>query len=72
MEFTIIAAVTDETLAYDMAEQLSHEDLMSFIQHIDMIVGDWEFTEMIYEWAREQHGQYLAEKDDIEREMRYL
>lgn len=71
-DFSIIASVNLETLIDDFVNQLSYEEMLSFIAHLDMIVGDWDFTEMIYEWSREQHKEFLAEQEDIQREVRYL
>lgn len=71
MDISIISSVDFETLVDDFANQLSYEEMLEFIGLLDMIVADWDFTEMIYNWAREQHKEFLAETDDTIREVQY-
>jgi acetylglutamate kinase len=72
MEFTAVVNLDFDQLAVDITHQLDNEEILRFIMDLDTHIGDWSFTEMIYEWAREQHKEYLAEKEDMEREMRSL
>lgn len=71
MDFTAVVKLDFDQLAFDMAEQLDYEEIVAFIRDLDSRVGDWSFTEMVYDWAREQHKEFLAEKEDRDREARY-
>lgn len=72
MSCTLVTDINLDTLADQMSYQISTEELFDFIVQLDGYVADWDFTEMIYEWAREQHKEFLAEREDIERQMRGL
>jgi hypothetical protein len=71
MDFSVCTEIDSEDIAWEMAKQLTHEEMLDFIAALDGLIADWSFTEMVYDWAREQHKEYLAESEEIQREMRY-
>lgn len=72
MDFSVVTELDSEDIAWEMAKQLTYEEILDFIAGLDGLVADWSFTEMVYEWAREQHKEYLAEAEDLQREVDYL
>lgn len=71
MDFTVLTELESDDIAWEMSQQLTHEEMLYFIVGLDGFVSDWAFTEAIYEWAREQHKEYLAEAEDYNRETQY-
>jgi hypothetical protein len=64
MDFTVLTELESGDIAWEMSRQLTHEEMLDFVVHLDGFVSDWSFTEAIYDWAREQHKEYLAEKEE--------
>lgn len=72
MDFSVLITKLDsEDIAWEMFQQLTYDEILEFIVHLDLLIADWDFTEMLYEWAREQHKEFLAETDDYIRETHY-
>lgn len=71
MDFTAVVSLDYDALALDMAEQLDYDEIVDFISTLDTFIADWSFTEAVYEWAREQHKEFLAETEDMTREAMY-
>lgn len=71
MDFSVLTNMDAEDIAWEMVQQLTHEEMLEFIVSLDSLVADWSFTEAVYEWAREQHKEFLAETDDYIRETHY-
>lgn len=65
MDEIIVAVPLNLTnLIDDMVSQLTYEEIIQFIIDLDMIVGDWDFTEEIYKWAKSEHKMLKAEKKE--------
>ena len=71
MDFSVLTNMDAEDIAWEMVQQLTHEEMLEFIVSLDGLVADWSFTEAVYDWAREQHKEFLAETDDYIRETHY-
>lgn len=65
MEFTVVSALDTETVAYEMMQQLSYEEILEFIVYLDLFISDWDFTEKLYKWAKDQHKEFKAEKKEF-------
>jgi hypothetical protein len=64
MEFIVPVTLDLENLADALASQFGHEDLLNFIADLDLAVADWDFTEQLFKWAKNEHKMYKAEKKE--------
>lgn len=56
----IFTTTTLDQILESLADQCTHEELLQFIADLDMAVADWDFTEALYAWAKEQHRMFEA------------
>lgn len=65
MDEIIVTTPLDlNNLIDDMVSQLTREELIQFIIDLDIELGDWDFTEELYKWAKREHKMYKAEKKE--------
>ena len=53
--------ISSELLIGNIAMQLSHEEVVTFIKKLDVICQDWGVTEELYEHFNKLHQIYLKE-----------
>jgi len=60
---TVPVNIDLEDIVNSLVSDKSHDDLMEFIKHLDLAVGDWDFTERL-------HKYFVAAMEELEREER--
>jgi hypothetical protein len=61
MEITASVTVNLEDLMYDINRYLSHDEIVDFIQDLDLQAADWDLTEKLYRYFKDQHKIFKAE-----------
>lgn len=62
MEFSIVTQFEPDHIARELSDQLTIDELIEFIQALDLYVADWDFTEALYKWVKKEHKEFKAEK----------
>lgn len=57
----VVAALPLHQLIHDLRWSDPEVDLLEFVKDLDLAVADWEFSEALYKYFREQHKLYKAE-----------
>lgn len=61
MDFSAVINLDSETIAHELSDQLTNEELLEFVASLDLIVADWNFTEALYKFFKKEHKTYKAE-----------
>ena len=61
-KITVVTDVDLDSLIDDMIFQLCYEHLAEFVIDLDLMVADWDFTEMLYQHFKAQHKIFKEEK----------
>lgn len=46
--------------------KLDRDEIAKIFRRIDLIKADWEFTNNMYQWYKEQHEEYLKGEEENE------
>ena len=65
MKFESSVSIEPEELAIDMASQLTQDEIVDFVEFLDMQMCDWSFTERLYKFFKDQHKIYKQEVKDF-------
>lgn len=66
MNIPIQAQIELSDLADELVRHLDYGDIVELISLVDDVAGDWELTNLIYDWADAQHDQFLKDYMDFD------
>lgn len=65
MKFESSVSIEPEELAIDMASQLTQDEVVDFVEFLDMQMCDWQFTERLHKFFKKEHKIYKKEVKDF-------
>lgn len=60
--FSFEISIDTVGLAFAMANDLDEDELFDFITTLDEMTADWDFTERLHKYFKDQHKILKAEK----------
>jgi regulator of sirC expression with transglutaminase-like and TPR domain len=56
-----LVAISTDDLVDTLADEMTREELFEFIKRIDLAVADWDFTNDLISYFKEQEKVYVNE-----------
>lgn len=60
----LIITADENELLDSMVRSMSNEELFEFITDLDMLIADWDFTEALYAYFKNEHKTFKAEQKE--------